>query len=86
MAGRLSDFLDRPKAARALTAMGPLAEKAVVPLVGKGDPPTRMAACGVLAAVGTPESLPALEAAARDPDRNVARAAADAVLAIKGRP
>ena len=85
VAARLSDFLDRTKAGQALETMGPAAEKAVLPLVSQGDAPTRMAACGVLAAVGAPESLPALETAARDPDINVARAAADAVRAVKDR-
>ncbi len=85
VAGRLSDFFDRGKARKALLTMGPAAEKAVIPLVNTGDAPTRAEACGVLKAIGTPACLPELEAAARGPDINVARAAADAVKALKDR-
>ena len=86
VARRLGDFFDREKAAQALKAMGPVAEKPILPTLNGADAPTRVAACGVLAAVGTKECLPALEQAARGPDRNVALAAADAVRAIRARP
>ena len=86
IAQRLTDFLDRDEARQALQAMGPVAEKAVLPLLNDADPQKRVAACGVLQAVGTRESLPALEIAAHDTNPDLARAAGDAAQAIKGRP
>src|SRR5262249_31991558 len=61
-------------------------EKAVLPLLDHANPSTRVEACGVLKVVGTRESVPALEKAARDPDINVARAAAETLRAVQARP
>jgi hypothetical protein len=86
VAQRLPDFFDREKARQALEAMGPVGAKAVVPMLHHADPQTRIEACGVLQAVGVKENLPALQDATRDPNPNVAQAAADAVKAITDRP
>jgi HEAT repeat protein len=86
VAARLSDFFDREKARQALESMGPVAEPAVLPLLNAADAQTRVEACAVLKAVGTKKSVPALEKASGDPDLNVARAAAEALQAVRARP
>jgi len=48
---------------KALTAIGPGAEYAVIPYLQSTAREARFAACAILADVGTPKSLPALEAA-----------------------
>jgi HEAT repeat protein len=78
---------DRPEAARALKAQGPVAEPAVLRLLGKtADPVLAAAACGVLDEIGTKAALPELQRLARSPDRRVAQAAVDAVEGVRERP
>ena len=86
IAERLPDVFDREKARTALEKMGPVAEKAVAPLLTHADPQTRLEACAVLKAIGTKDSVQSLEAAARDPDMRVAQSAADALQAVQKRP
>jgi hypothetical protein len=63
----LADGLTHPQecgfVVKALTAIGPGAEYAVIPYLQSTVREARFAACAVLADVGTPKSLPALEAA-----------------------
>jgi hypothetical protein len=59
----LTDQLARHDAAEALIAIGPAAETDVVPFVTHPDVFTRMEANRVMERIGTPKSLPALEAA-----------------------
>jgi predicted Zn finger-like uncharacterized protein len=83
---RLLNFFDREDAARALIAMGPVAEKHVLPGLANQDVPLRKLVCSILAEVGTKTSLTPLKRVARtDPDQNVAGAALLAVNAITAR-
>lgn len=75
----------RQNAGEALKTMGPAAEKAVLPLLQQKDRTVRCEACKVLAAVGTKESLPALQAAAADSDFFVKIEAEKAVKAVQAR-
>jgi HEAT repeat protein len=63
----LADGLTHPQecgfVVKSLTAIGPGAEYAVIPYLQSTVREARFAACAVLADVGTPKSLPALEAA-----------------------
>jgi predicted Zn finger-like uncharacterized protein len=86
VAARLGDFFDREHAAAALEAMGPGAEKSVLPYVGHNDAGVRVLACRVLKTVGTKDSLKALELHAKgDMNAEARAAAAMAYAAIKGR-
>jgi HEAT repeat protein len=64
----LAEGLTQPQevgpAVKALTAMGPAAEKAVIPYLESTSPTGRYAACWVLTEIGTQKSLSPLEAAA----------------------
>jgi HEAT repeat protein len=71
--------------AKALRAMGPAAEKQVRQLLGRPEAALRAEACRLLGAVGTEQSVPALEKAAGESDPLVAEAARAALKAIKGR-
>jgi S1-C subfamily serine protease len=72
--------------AKALRAMGPVAEKPVLPLLAHKDATVRLEGCRILEAVGTKQSLAGLEAvAARDADARVTQAAQVAIQAINGR-
>jgi hypothetical protein len=62
-------------AARALVAYGPVAEQALDEKFTGNDPKLRLAILGVLKETATAESLPLVEAAAKDPDLGVALAA-----------
>ena len=66
VAARLIPMQDRATAAKALRAMGPLAEPAVLPLLKDRDGWVRLEACKVLGEIGTAQSLPALEEFARN--------------------
>ena len=68
-----------------LKAMGPAAEKAVLPYVNNRDGGVSVAALHVLKAVGTKASLDALQTAAHDHNPSVAAAAAEAAQAVKDR-
>ncbi|HUT95266.1 MAG TPA: HEAT repeat domain-containing protein [Thermoguttaceae bacterium] len=61
LAERVPDRQDGMHAVRALTQMGPVAEDAVIKLLGHGDFLVRMKACNVLEQIGGPKSVEALE-------------------------
>src|SRR5262245_11070000 len=83
IAKRLDDGWDRKKAAEALRAMGPVAEKEARKYIDSGKNHfTRREACAALKVIGTKDSVPALEEAAKDGDVFVAADAKDALLAI----
>jgi hypothetical protein len=86
VARRLSDSVTREKAVQTLQALGPPAEKAVLPYLKERDPQTRAAACRALETIGTKESLAPLEEAARDQNPAVAQAARSALTALGKRP
>src|SRR5262249_31176260 len=82
----LLNFFEREDAARALIAMGPVAEKHVISGLTNQDATVRKLVCSILAEVGTKASLAALKPVARgDRDQNVAGAALIAVNAITAR-
>jgi HEAT repeat protein len=86
MALHLLNFFEREDAARALIAMGPVAEKHVLAGLTNQDAVVRKLVCSILAEVGTKASLTPLKRVARaDPDQNVAGAALIAVKAINAR-
>ena len=61
VAERVPDRQDGMHAVRALTQMGPVAEDAVIKLLGHGDFLVRMKACNVLEQIGGPKSVEALQ-------------------------
>jgi HEAT repeat protein/tRNA A-37 threonylcarbamoyl transferase component Bud32 len=82
----LANSPDREHAAKALQAMGPGAEEAVLPYAHDDDAGVRVAACRVLKAIGTKHSLKLLDAHAKaDLSADVREAAAQAIAAIKRR-
>jgi predicted Zn finger-like uncharacterized protein len=82
----LLNFFEREDAARALIAMGPVAEKHVVSGLTNQDATVRKLVCTILAEVGTKSSLAALKRTVRgDPDQTVAAVALVAVNAITAR-
>jgi HEAT repeat protein len=86
LAGRLkSNGGDRMFVRNALKALGPDAEPFVRPYLDDGDWTLRVEACEVLAAVGTRDSVPALQKAATDANPNVSGAAQSALRAIARR-
>jgi len=82
---KLDDVFTRTVAAEFLKAVGPAAEPAVVGLLENRDPAVRREACSVLKAIGTKESISALEKAANDSDSLVKKNAIEAVAAVKER-
>jgi len=83
IAARLPD--DRGRAAKALKAMGPLAEPTVLKYLKHADPKVRVEAIRVLGEVGTAKSLPALKPLTAEKDLSTRAAAERAVKAIAGR-
>jgi hypothetical protein len=78
---------DRFDAGNALRGMGAIAEKSVRKYLKDDNRRVKVEACGILKAIGTRESLSSLTSVAeRDSDIVVARAALEAVKAIKARP
>jgi len=75
----------RVQAAKALLSLGTKAEKAVLELLNHTDSEVRREACRLLKEFGTAVSVPALQMASEDVDRNVANAAREAVTAIQNR-
>ena len=61
IAARLTRLSDRGDAAKALKAMGAVAEPVVLPHLKDRDPWVRLEACKILAEIGTAKSLPYLE-------------------------
>ncbi|HEV2946427.1 MAG TPA: HEAT repeat domain-containing protein [Gemmataceae bacterium] len=83
---RLLNFFEREDAARALIAMGPVAEKAVLTGLTNNDAAVRKLVCTILAEIGTKASSTQLKRRARiDPDQNVAAAALIAARVIDAR-
>jgi HEAT repeat protein len=83
---RLLNFFEREDAARALIAMGPVAEKAVMTGLTNNDAAVRKLVCTILAEIGTKTSSTQLKRRARsDPDQNVAAAALIAARVIDAR-
>jgi S1-C subfamily serine protease len=96
IAARLPILDDRAAAGKALKAIGPGAEKVVVPFLAHTNFQVRIAACRILEKVGTPESLAALRKATSGLPRgdsasaeralaSVERAAEEAAAAIVAR-
>jgi hypothetical protein len=85
LAERLGNFFDRKEAGEALKAFGPAAEKAVLKQIHHSDSQVQMIVCEILAAIGTAESLPILEAVAAGRDQLVVPKARDAIRVIKAR-
>jgi HEAT repeat protein len=82
---RMSDMVDRAAAARALKMMGPVAERSVLLLLTDKDVLVRAEACWVLAEIGGPDSLAALEKASKDDNRYYSSVAAQALAAVTTR-
>jgi HEAT repeat protein len=76
---------DRKLAIESLIKMGAVAEKATLRYLTNKEPETRLAACEVLKEIGTKESVANLTKAAKDSNPDVAKAAAAALAASKGR-
>lgn len=85
VAQQLPELGVRMQAVAALKAMGPVAEKAVLPYLKDRDWAIRRDACKILADIGTTESLPALKSAAADSNRIVSREAEKSIKSIEGR-
>jgi hypothetical protein len=86
VAQHLKDAKDRREAANTLAAYGPSAEDEVGKYLTDGNKDVRLVACRILKRIGTAKSKPALQAAAKDKDRNVAREAQGALKDIEKRP
>src|SRR5262249_8119259 len=85
IARRLSDFADRREASRALQALGPVAEKAGMPLLDSSDRGVPEEACNILKVIGTRESLDSLNKVASGRDPRLKRAAQAAIQEIMKR-
>ena len=88
VAGRLGNLFDGREAHQALRDVGKDAEPAVVSALSSPDRKTRVAACRLLAEIGTRGSVPAIANAARQfpQDRELQAAAQAAAVAINNRP
>ena len=84
IAARLEEFFDLHAAEEALKQMGPMAEKAVLARLNHHQWHTRIAVCRILKAIGTKQSIPALENAAAN-DFHISLQAKEAIQAIKAR-
>jgi HEAT repeat protein len=85
VAQHLSQNADREAAGQALEAMGTMAEKKVRDYLHYPDVAVRVEACRILQHIGGAASVAALETAKNDVSEKVAKAAADALQAIKGK-
>jgi hypothetical protein len=89
LAARMPESADRLAAARALVAVGPEAEKAVLGYLDHREWGVRVESCKVLKAIGTANAVPALLKASDGllgvPKRQVDRAASEAIDAISTR-
>jgi hypothetical protein len=83
LAQQLSDASTRVAAGKALMAIGPAVEDAVLKRMEGEDAWTRVEACEVLGTIGTKKSLPTLEKATKDPSWLVTKPAEKALDAIK---
>ena len=80
VAARLTE--DRTQAGKALQAMGPVAEKAVLACVNHKDRMVQLQACKILKVIGTKQSVRGLREAVRSRRALVASAAGEALQAI----
>jgi len=85
LAAALKEGVERSAAAAALKKIGPPAENAVIPILADPSFVIRRAAIDVLKDIGTKKSAAALEPLSKDRSRLVARAAQEALDAIKVR-
>jgi HEAT repeat protein len=85
IANQLTDFGVRRQAKLALVAMGPVAEKHVLPLLKNKDWALRSDVCQILAEIGTDKSIEPLREAAKDRNHLVQQKAEDALRAVEGR-
>jgi len=85
LAACLEELTDRHFAGEALQKLGPAAEKPVLRRLTHHDWQVRMAACEVLQAVGTRDSIPALEKVIEENNFFVTPKAREAIQAIKRR-
>jgi hypothetical protein len=77
---------DREHASKALQAMGPMAERGVIPYLKDGDAGVRRESCMVLKRIGGPASIDALQTLqSTERDNGVKTAARDAIGTIQGR-
>jgi hypothetical protein len=85
VAKRLGDKLNQDAAVRALRAMGPVAEAALMKAAPSNDSDVSLAAVQLLGEVGTQKSLTLLAKAARSTNPEVAEAAKASIKAIRER-
>jgi HEAT repeat protein len=85
VAKHLTNSRMRGTAGQALTAMGAMAEDAVVPYLQNEDTAVQREACVVLRSIGTSKSVGALQPLAESRNAGVKRAAQGAIEAIQGR-
>ena len=85
VATKLESGFDRGGASKSLKAMGPVAEKPVLPYTRNSDPAVRAEACHVLKEIGGSASVKALTAISRDPNPMVSSAAKEALDQAKSR-
>ncbi len=86
LAKLLPSLAERGDASAALKAIGPAAEKAVIPMLKHSDSWAAMEACKILKEIGTAESLAPLQAILdAKPNFMVGPAATEALKAIQGR-
>ncbi|MDB5308600.1 MAG: trypsin-like serine protease with C-terminal domain [Gemmataceae bacterium] len=77
---------ERAAASAALKAIGPAAEKAVIPYLTHKDSWTAMEACNILKEIGTAESIPPLKTVlGKKPDFMVGPAATNALKSVESR-
>jgi HEAT repeat protein len=82
----LDNHLDRQAASTALQAIGPSAEKTVLPYLSDKDSAVRVETCRILGAIGTSQSIRHLQSLfLQDKSKDVQTAATNAINAIEGR-
>src|SRR5262249_34551409 len=82
VAKRLTIINERHAAGKALRAAGPSAERSVLPLLDNNELFVKWEVCDILKAIGTKESLPALQKALADVrTKHKAQAAIEAIKA-----
>jgi serine/threonine protein kinase len=86
LAALLAANIDTWRTSTALTALGSLAEPAVIPHLQSEDWGAQCRAAEILGKIGTAKSLPALQALTKGPNFHVKVAAERAIAAIKARP
>jgi prepilin-type processing-associated H-X9-DG protein len=86
LAALLAANIDTWRTSTSLTALGSLAEPAVIPHLQSEDWGAQCRAAEILGKIGTAKSLPALQALTKGPNFHVKVAAERAIAAIKARP